>query len=87
MRLHIAHSTFPEVRAHAAEIEALVLKEGRNAVMLPEHPLERALLDERASQRAERALKSAWMIFGVVPPKFLCLRTSSLPASATSRMT
>jgi hypothetical protein len=45
VRLHVATSSWPEVREHAAEVEAEVLAKGYNAVPLDEHPPARATLD------------------------------------------
>ncbi len=45
VELHLAASTWPEVREHAAEVETAVLATGRNAVDLAQHPPLRASLD------------------------------------------
>jgi hypothetical protein len=47
IRLRIAASPFPEVRADAAAIEDRVVVEGVNRVSLAQQPVERAILDAR----------------------------------------
>jgi hypothetical protein len=46
VRLHIAASPVPEVHAHAAEVEARVLEEGRNALDVAKNAPAAAWLDE-----------------------------------------
>jgi hypothetical protein len=45
IRLHIASSRSPDVEAHAAEVETVVMATGRNAVRVGEHAATRAWID------------------------------------------
>ena len=45
VRLHIAASPFPEVRANAAAIEEIVMKQGVNAISLTANPIVRGWID------------------------------------------
>jgi hypothetical protein len=61
VRVHIALSPFPEVRAGAAAVEESLLREGHNRIVLARHPLLSAAFDGRKSLvRGVLVCQSVW---------------------------
>ncbi len=51
VRVHIARSPYPELRANAEAVEAAVLKDGFYAVSLGEHAVQHAALEDKGPRR------------------------------------
>jgi hypothetical protein len=75
VRVHIALSPFPEVRAGAAAVEESLLREGHNRIALAQHPLLSAAFDGRKS-----------LVRGVLVRQSVWARTATLLGYAEGRL-